>query len=465
MTTMLRRWLIGAALAVLLVSGVVQAQDPERRTELVYGVNAALGNVYEGVFYPAERSTLFLIADSVSIISPRMTQVYYWPITNKQVADWDAQNDPVVGILEIRRRGRQIQQVEQTDYLIQYPDGRDRSTAQLYLGDQAHQQWAHFEQLRDQFRRDVSAYYQDLVSYRQDLDDRIAAGELTGEPSAPPVEPAPFVFSSTEINRGFPVALPPGRYTIRIVDSQGQTIPRTQRRLEVFAPVAHGVAYSVIPHDRYTFPELSDDVGEVIYLRDDAQVYLQPYAQQEFQDRPLTRLQDPQATTGRPDLYRWQQQREIESGTLVVASRRLWFWPRRVQLREIEVEGRQVTLVIPNNSAKRIERRPYAIRQITGAALGYEIHDQTTTTHETLRERRPAFHGYWLNATTLPYSSRIYLEGPDGTPIPGSERRVQVVRTQVPGWSLLLSSLPFAAALLITGLRRRRFSRLPRDME
>ncbi len=442
MTHRCRPWLawgLWAALFCLVWTRPVQAQDPERRTELVYGVNASIGGVYEGVFYPQDHGTLYVVAEAVTIISPRTTQVYYWPITNKQVADWDAQNEPVEGLLEIRRRGRNLQQVQQTDYLIQYPDGRDHSVAQLYLGDQAHQQWAHFEQLRDQFRRDVSAYYQDLVSYRQDLDARIAAGELQGEPPAPPMEPEPFVYSSTEINRGYPVALPPGRYTIQIRDHQGQVVPQSRKRLEVFAPVSQGVAYRVIPHDRYTFPELSDDVGEVIYLRDDAQVYLQPYAQQEFPELHLTRLQDPQATTGRPDLYRWRQQHEIEGGTLVVMA--------------------------GNTVIRRIERRPYAIRQITGAALGYEIHDQTTTEHESLRERRAAFHGYWLHAATLPSSIHIRLEGPDGVTIPGSERRVRIVRTRIPGWSFALPCLPFVLALLVTGLRRRRYSRLPRDME
>ncbi len=437
-----RRWLtwgLWAVLCSMVWTMPVQAQDPERRTELVYGVNAVIGNVYEGVFYPQDHDTLFIIADAVSIISPRLTQVYYWPITNRLVADWDTQNDPIEGSLEIRRRGRNIQQLEQTDYLVQYPEGRGQSAGQLYLGDQAHRQWSHFEQIRDQFRQDVSTYYHDLVNYRQDLDARIAAGELTGEPPPPPVEPAPFVYSSTEINRGFPVALPPGRYWIQVRDSQGQIVPHSRKRLEVFAPVSHGVAYSVIPHDRYTFPEMSDDVGEVIYLRDNAQIYLQPYVQQEFPELHLIRLQDPQDTTGRPDLYRWQPQHELETGTLVV------------------MDGQTVIA--------RVERRPYAIRQITGAALGYEIHDQLTTEHEQLRERRPAFQGYWLNAAALPRSFQVWLEGQDGTPIPGSERRVRIVRTRIPGWAYALPGVPFALALLATGLRRRRYTRLPREME
>ncbi len=41
-----------------------------------------------------------------------------------------------------------------------------------------------------------------------------------------------------------------------------------------------------------------------------------------------------------------------------------------------------------------IARRFYAVRQIKGVALGYEIHDQPTTDLERLRKRRPDFQGY-----------------------------------------------------------------------
>lgn len=421
------------------VPAAVAAQDPERRTELVYGVNAYIGGRYEGDFYPRSVDTIYLAADAVSVVSPRQTEVYYWPITNREVADWARLNEPVEGVLEIRRRGRLVAGIEATDYVVQYPEGQDRSEAVVYLGEDAHRQWDHFEASRREFRERVSAYYNDLVTYRQDLDDRIEAGTLEGEPDPPPMEPEPFLYSSTEVNRGFPVALPAGNYTIQVRTADGELQPESRRRLKVFEPLSKGVAMWTIPHDRYTFPEKSDDEGEVIYLRRGTIAYLQPHAQEEYRDIHLTRLLDPQDTSGRPDLYQWLQTDEIEDGVLVVT------------------QGQRVVA--------RIERRSYAVRQITGAALGYEIHDQATTDLERLRERRPDFQGYPVDTRALPASFRVHLEDADGQPVPGSRRRVRVVRSDSEPWMAVLPYVPVVLALVVAGSRRRRFVRLPREQE
>ena len=141
-----RSFLFGVAVWLLLwiVPAAVAAQDPERRTELVYGVNAYIGGRYEGDFYPRSVDTIYLVADAVSVVSPRHTEVYYWPITNREVADWARLNEPVEGVLEIRRRGRLVVGLEATDYVVQYPEGQDLSAAVVYLGEEAHWQWGPF---------------------------------------------------------------------------------------------------------------------------------------------------------------------------------------------------------------------------------------------------------------------------------------------------------------------------------
>lgn len=431
-------WL-AACLLLWLVSSAVAAQDPVRRTELVYGVNAYIGGRYEGDFYPRSVDTIYLVANALSVVSPRHTEVYYWPITNREVADWARLNEPVEGVLEIRRRGRLVAGIEATDYVVQYPEGQELSPAVVYLGEEAHRQWNHFAESRREFRDRVSAYYNDLVTYRRDLDDRIEAGTLEEEPDPPPREPEPFLYSSTEVNRGFPVELPAGSYTIQVRAADGKVQPESRRRLKVFAPLSTGVAMWAIPHDRYTFPEKSDDEGEVLYLRRGTIAYLQPHAQEEYRDIHLTRLLDPQDTSGRSDLYQWLQTDEIEDGVLVVT------------------RGQRVV--------GRIKRGSYAVRQITGAALGYEIHNQATTDLERLRERRPDFRGYPVDTRELPASFSVHLEDADGKPVPGSRRRIRVVRSDSEPWLAILPYVPVVLALVFAGSRRRRFVRLPRDQE
>ncbi len=421
-----------------LVTGVL-AQDPVRTEERVYLVNAHLGDAYESSYYTEDQNTLYLVADVPSVVSLRRTLVYFWPITNQQKADLDALNEQIAGTLVIRRAGREVARAELTEYVIQYAEGKGASPGQLFVGDQARVQWERFDTARSAYRQAVLQYFQDTLQYRQDLDAAIAAGELEGAPPAPPREPEPFYYSSTEVNRGHALDLPAGTYQIILQDPQGEPVPGSRKRLVVFDAAGEGIAFSVIPHDRYTFPETSRDAGEGIYLRGDAKAYLQPFFQVEYRELYLSRLLDPQSWGGRPDRFAWFQLAEIEDAQLVVYQR-----------------GREIV---------RIERRPYAVRQITGAALGYEIHDQTTTDLERLRARRPDFYGYELDAAALPLGTRIQLEDAAGNPFPGSQRTVRVLGSGQLGWSIALPVLPFLAAVIIAGVRRRRFTRLPREME
>ena len=439
-----RTFLLCLAVWLLLwsVPAVVVAQDPERRTELVYGVNAYIGGRYEGDFYPRSVDTIYLVADAISVVSPRYTEVYYWPITNREVADWARLNEPVEGVTRDPPEGSAGAAGLGGDrhLLVQNPARPGpESTGCGVSGRGSHRQMAISTKGRREFRDRGSAYYNDLVTYRQDLDDRIEAGTLEAEPDPPPREPEPFLYSSTEVNRGFPVELPAGSYTVQVRTADGEVQPGSRRRLKVFEPLSAGVAMWAIPHDRYTFPEKSDDEGEVLYLRRGTLAYLQPHAQEEYRDIHLTRLMDPQDTSGRPDLYQWLQTDEIQDGVLVVT---------------------QGTRVVD-----RIERRSYAVRQITGAALGYEIHDQATTDLERLRERRPDFQGYPVDTRALPTSFRVHLEDADGQLVPGSRRRVRVVRPDSEPWLAIVPYVPVVLALVFTGSRRRRFVRLPRDQE
>lgn len=443
MKTISIRKLFAAGFSCLLclqfLSTGVHAQDPVKTEELVYLVNAHLGEAYESSYYTQDQNTLYLIADEPSIVSLRNTLVYFWPITNRQKADLDAQDQQIEGTLVIRQSGRDIASVELEEYVIQYAEGRGDSAGILYLGNEALVKWEEFDAARTEYRASVLQYYEDTLQYRQDLDAKIASGELESELEPPPIEPNPFYYASTVVNQGHAVTLPVGTYKMALLDNEGELIRGSGKRLEVFEPSGQGISYSVIPHDRYTFPETSKDAREGIFLRKDATAYLQPFSQMEYRDIFLARLLDPQSWEGRPDRFVWREMGEIEEAELVVYHR-----------------GREI---------KRIERRPYAIRQITGAALGYEIHDQTTTDLERLRERRPEFHGYELNGAELPSGTRIQLEDADGNPLPGSQRTIRILGPGKLGWAIVLPTLPFLVAVATAGMRRRRFSRLPRELE
>ncbi len=177
----------------------------------------------------------------------------------------------------------------------------------------------------------------------------------------------------------------------------------------------------------------------MIYLRRGIIAHLQPNEEEEYRDIHLTRLLDPQDTSGRPDLYQWLRTDEIQDGVLVVA------------------QGKRLV--------DRIARRSYAVRQITGVGRGCEIHDQATTDLERLRGRRPDFQGYPVDTRALPTSFKVHLEDADGQLVPGSRRRVRVGRPDSEPWLAVLPYAPVVLALVVAGSRRRRFVRFPRGQE
>ena len=432
----LRKYAKGLRLLLLMLfllpASSLLAQTPEKTREFVYGVNAFTGLEYEGIAYPRTVNTIYLMADVVNIVSPRESMVYFWPITNELRVDWDELNETVHGTLEIVQRGQVVSTIEQTQYVVQYPDGLGTGRPFVYTDEEAERQFQEFQRLRIEFRDTVFAYYEATRNYRQELDEKAKAGTLEGEPPPPPEEPAPFIFYSTSVNDGYPITLAAGRYQIRVRDADGQIVPESTRNLIAFAPTREGVTYSIIPHDRYTFPEGSNDPSQVIYARAGTVFYLQPSAELEYNDFYLTRLSSPQSTEGNIDQWAWLPLREVKQGTLEV------------------VENGQVV--------DRIERRNYVVRQITGNTLGYEIHDQETTDIERLRERRPDFAGYAIEVKSGQPSFRIRLVDENGEILPGSERDIHLVNTAAAGNLYALPLLPLGVGLCLVLWRRSRYT-------
>ena len=405
------------------------AQEPQKERQFVYGVNAFSGLAYEGTYYPLTTDTLYLMADVANIISPRETLIYFWPLTNDYKADWDALNEVVAGKLEVWQGNTLITTLSQTEYIIQYPHGLDAGEVHVYTGADAPAQYAEFDRLRIEFRQRVAGYYRAMQAYRQDLQARAESGKAEGEPPPPPDEPAPFLFFSTNVHSGFPVTLPPGEYAIRVVNKAGRTIPGSERNLVVFAHIREAIGYTIIPHDKWTIPEQSQDPSQVFYLRDDSVIYLQPFSEREYNDLYYTRLVQPQTFAGDVGRRQWVSLTPVEGGILEV------------------VQGGQVV--------ERIERKAYIVRQYTGAVLGYEILDRAAQTDEELRNRRADFEGFEIRVAPGQSSFSVRLVDESGRVIPGSQRRIKRVSTTTGDGVFLLPLVP----LIICGglaLRRRR---------
>lgn len=418
-----------ALLLSIFFTAAALAQAPVKERQFVYGVNAFAGRDYVGTFYPPTVNTLYLLADTRSIVSPRYTLLYFWPITNEYKVDWDSLNETVTGTLEILRRGKLLHSLSQTKYVIQHPRGPDAGEVHLYIGREAEAQYQEFQRQRQAYRDRVWEYYEATRRYQEQLEEELAKGERGEEVSIPdpPLEPEPFMFFSTSLNDGFPIELPAGAYSIRIRGADGQIVPQSERKLIVFSPRREGLGYTIIPQTKWTTPEQADDPSRVIYARSGSSMYLQPFVEEEHNELYYTCLAKPQSTEGSSDRWVWVHIQPKDGGYLEV-------------LRDGQVIG-------------RVERKPYWVKQIPGPALGYEVVEYQAG-GEGSRPRSPDFEGYEIRVEPGQPSYAIRLVEPDGSVVVGSEREIRLVKTRNL-WALyLLPLLPLTAGVSLTVWRR-----------
>jgi hypothetical protein len=216
-------------------STMAQATESERA--FVYGINAAVPDNFVGTFAPPTANEIFLLADQTSVISPRFTEVYFWPITNEYRADWSALNDPVPGVLEVVNNGRVVTEVAPTDYTIHFNQEGTTTTAELFLGQVAVDAEASFRARQEAFNKAAAKYQRAERAWLDaaaEAGARQQAGETVDLPPAPE-RPEPIGIFSNGLNRGIPLDLNPGQYGIRLRDLNGEIVPGSERTLNVFS--------------------------------------------------------------------------------------------------------------------------------------------------------------------------------------------------------------------------------------
>lgn len=429
---MSRRWWVLLLLLLLLLSGSgVQAQAPERVETFVYGINAAAPDGVIGTFAPPTIETIYLLAGQTSVLSPRRTLVYFWPITNEYRAAWSSLNEPVEGTLEIVQNGRQVGALEQVEYTIHFGAGEGAPKPVLYLGAAALEANRRFEAEREAYRQAVLAYEKARTAWldvAREGQSRRADGEEVAIPP-PPEPPPPLNTFSTGINRGYPVALAPGTYDIRVRLADGRIEPKSVRRLVVFAPRRTAVGYTVVPESRWTTPEELTDLADVVLGQRGSVLYLKPHVIREYPTLPYEYLLNPQYPgDARGPEWRWVAGEALDEGIM-----------------EIVRGGKAI---------ERVPLTPYRVRQIPGAALGYEI--LPFDPNDPGAPRNPDFAAYRITLSDEVPAYEVRLVSNEGRVLLGSQRQVRVLSPVDLRLLLLLPLIPILLGWLVITLRRKR---------
>jgi hypothetical protein len=433
------RWFV-LMICLLLIgltgSAVVRAQEPQRQRAFVYGINAALENTYTGSFAPPSVPTLYLLADQTSILSPRMTEIYFWAITNEYKASWELLNEPVPGTLEIVQGGQVIQQTEPTSYTLHYQTHGTDVDAQLFLGRDADAAQARFSAEQQRYQTDLSVYYKAQLAWTAAADDanqRAQKGEKVTLPPAPQ-PPAPISVTSNGVNQGIPVKLPAGAYQVRLRGRDGAIVPDSTRTLEVFGPRRAAIGYTVVPETRWTTPDKVDDLSDVIVGTPNSQIYLTPHTAREFPTHAYTLLQDPQQQVGETTDWTWVMGESIATG-------------------ELEI-------VAAGQPPERRALTPYLVTQVPGNTLGYQI--QQFLPDPQRPNAAPDLVGYPLHIDQPGSGFEIRMVSPQGEVLVGSSRLVRTPAATRLSLLLLLAALPLVVGTAVI-VRRRVQQRLPRN--
>lgn len=384
------------------------------RKELAYGLTLFDGAQYQGTFCSEEIDTVYMLAGVGNVVTPRVTEVYFWPITGEYMADWMAMNEAIEGTLEILDGSRIVTSLALTEYTLIHPTGFSGAAEGLIIGEAAG------EAVND-YKNALSRYFQAAMEY----------GDAVSE-CLPPVG------YTREVDRGFIVNLPPGAYMMRFRGSDGSAPAEGVKRLVVFPALGEGLGYEIIPEDKWTYPMSSDELGESIFGIQSHTIYVKPFRQVQYNRRnhiKLTELPNPSSGRGMENQTTW------------------------VHVSPMPGDGLAIEIVQNGAVVERVHERPYYVEQRPGYALGYDIVESDPGKPPSAD---PSFRAYRIKIPEAGRRCTIRLVDESGRVVPGSVRNLRAARQ--PGFaSLLLSALiPLVVGVLVVGRRtlsmRRRIS-------
>jgi hypothetical protein len=417
---------LALALLLLLLPSVARAQEPAREQQLVYGLNVYDGTEYVTTYAPAAVDAIYVLAESDAVIDPKLTEVYFWPLTNDWRADFTSLNQLVPGTLELSQGGRVVERLELVEYVLQIDQARAWQNGRLFTGPAAGEARRAFEAGRGAYLEQLRAYSDAVEAHMRALDETRLQAEA-GKPVAapqPPEAPPPLTLYSGDVGQGFHLRLPAGEYEIQLRDPSGALVPGSWKRLVAIVPRRHGIAYEVVPQEKWTMPERADDPVNTLYATPGGVAFLRPFAAIELNELAHARLRNPQELHGAANRWTWVHVVPVGGATL-------------------RVDGQAVVM------------EPFAVRQLPGPSLGYTIvpHEGTGT---------PDLVAYRLQAPDGRAGRSLALIDPEGRELPGSHRELRAI-PPVAEWQLALPVLvPLVVGATVALWRRERVVTLRR---
>jgi len=441
---------ISFLLTLSFILGSVAAQEeksqpsislaPIFQEQLVYSWNVFDGKGWRGGFTPQSENTIYLIAGKDNAISVRKTLVYFWPITARYMAAWRTLNEEMEGILEILKDEKILKRLKKQDTVLCYPEGYWGEKTLLYKGEEARKWHRMYKDAEDKYYKALNRYYEQRTEYQKKLNEffeevkkRREAGEkgpLNIEIPKEPQPPEPPDFYVTEPQKYYILNLPPGNYRIRLKADDGTIVEGSEKNLLVFtARRREGTGYEIIPGNRWTKREECNDPTNVIYAAGKNVLYFRPYYQDEYNELYHNKLLDPQ-NEGREENWKWVHTEPVKDVYLLFYGQ--------------------------DKLLKRVDKKPYKVKQIPGPELGYNI---VEFTRESFPGEKPTFEGYQLALSQdLPKQGyQIYLEKKKkNILLTESRREIRLIKKKNASFLYYLSLFPLVVGAIVFIIRWRK---------
>jgi hypothetical protein len=445
-----RRRLLASAFILLFPLASIRADAPVRAEQLIWSVIAFNGRDYSATFAPETSGTIYLLAGAPSILSPRATFVYWWPITSEWRTDTDSLNVPFPGTLEVHGESGADRTIPLQEYTYFNVRGEYEINWKVATGDAARAEIQDYKSQSESYFAATRAYQLGSQEYdRQimELEKRIVQLRQQGEDTAALVErmralprpeapspPSYYLAPPSDLQRAFIVNLPPGRYSIRLRNPDGSIMDGSDKTLVVHERRRAGrVGYEVIPSDKWTRPEESVTPSSVLYVNGSADLYLRPFFEDELNDLAYQKTVD-NGSRGNAYLLRWVRIQQVPRATIEVRD--------------------------PGGVVSTLREERFLVTQTQGAGLGYTI----APWNPGGPDKAPNLIAFRLAVRGKAATLHLRVLDAQGKPLAGGEREVRVLAGRPhAGLSLVFALLPLLAMTVVLVLRFRFYARGPAD--
>lgn len=444
--------LTAALLLVLLPVAAAVSEVPVRTEQLIWSALAFNGRDYSPAFASETSDTVYILAGADNFLSARKTLVYWWPITSEWRTDTDSLNVQFPGTLELRDGRGTVTKVPLQEYTYFNVRGEYELNWNVVTGEAARRELQKYASLYESYFAAVQDYQRRSAEYDAEIQElsmrimkmreqgldvsrHLARLQTLPKPVAP-AAPSFYVVPPAEMQQGFILNLAPGRYAIRLVNLDGSVMEGSEKTLVVHdRSRSDGIGFEVIPSDRWTRPESSVTPSSVLYVNAEADLYLRPFFQSEFNDLAYEKTLNNSAR-GNPTISKWVRIQQVPHATIVLER--------------------------PGAPATRLEEKPFFVEQSKGSSLGYTI--QPYDPAGAHKDKEPNLIAFRMPMDRNVRVMRFHALDAKGDALAGSERQVRVVGSVPSAWLLVLLALaPLVAMAAVLIARARLYAAGSRD--